>query len=376
MYFDQTDFGIPRFLFTGHEERHERDLADLSPGELAFHVLTADRSWAELQKTAEAVSDDISALRKQGIDVGVVFPDVARNKVQVGVDEPRDSDEAALRSQYGPGLYVEDVDTPTLDTCTGRGNCPDPSFKGGLEIFSATDANFCTSGFWGEIGSTKYILTAGHCVDEDFDESIDHASWQHPDGTGIGVAEGGTYHDFPVGGTSRALVDVGWINANNSHDQDPYNRIYSTKTTTYSTEFKATNSEQSVGDGPVCRSDLKSPHWQCGLITATYASTMPDHTYHDVDGHLVGHMNKVAFDADCGDSGAPFLIQRGTAEPGVYVWGAAGMHSDSSRNGPPNECGDSTCSSCYSYDNTVAYMESWASEQGDDLRICYGISCQ
>lgn len=370
MYIDQKDGGLPHFMFTGSIGRHRERIADLLPKGDDFAVDEADRTWKELKDITDRITDDMPQLGKDGLEVDVVSPQAARNAVRVGLREETSGATDRLRDRYGVGVYVEVTGPSHRDVCSGRGNCPDPSLKGGLKLFSThADDSYCTEGFWGRINGVYHVLTAGHCVDVNHNGAIDHPIWQHPNGSTIGEAEGGTYHDYPAGTPTQAQTDVGWIDANSSNDQGPHDRVYRSVDVALTVAFRADDDEQQEGAGPVCRSDVHDTYWQCGPITATYTSAK------DVDGFPVRHLVEVGFDADCGDSGAPFLIQRQVGAPGVYVWGAAGMHSDSSPNGGSNQCGASICSNCYSRYNTVEQMRKWAVDEGTPLVFCDSTNC-
>lgn len=247
-------------------------------------------------------------------------------------------------------------------------------------IRDRTTGSICTSAFWGRIGSTHYILTAGHCVNPNWQHPSsgsdpDWHTWHHPVPTplpgtipsswNIGTAEGDSYVDDPPGGDCPcSQVDIGWIDANSAHDETPYNRLYGTgHNDIVPLAYRAPDNEQLEGD-MVCRSAIHSPSWHCDEIT--------DREVHNqtVDGHRVRNLWEVPFDAKCGDSGAPY-VQSKVIVPGTVIVGAAGTHSDSSDNGGANGCGATICgSSCVSYYNTVDNIQQYT-----DLIVCYTVSC-
>lgn len=86
----------------------------------------------------------------------------------------------------------------------------------------------------------------------------------------------------------------------------------------------------------------------------------------------MNNLFRVDFDASCGDSGAPYYAARivGTQ----VLWGIAGTHSDSTNNAyrPAYDdyCGDSVCSSCHSWYNTIDTIDQYS-----PLTVCWRPTC-
>lgn len=186
----------------------------------------------------------------------------------------------------------------------------------------------------------------------------------------MGQAEGSSFLNQSGCSGSCTNVDVGWIDPDNSDAEGPYNQlIRETVGEIRSYSGLLSNASQQQDDGPICRSTYHSPKWTCDYITAVFDSVTDPDDIKNVDGGGVRNLRKLPFDADCGDSGAP--LARVTLSGGTAYYSWAGMHSDSSPNGPPGACGDSICQNCYSWYNTVNNIVTYSAID----ELCYTTNC-
>lgn len=137
--------------------------ADQSGQRLGVRVQThiVSRSYAELERTANAVRKGTGALSKAAHDqVGI---DVQTNQVVVAVPA---NQRAALAATAGPGVSV--VADPGIQTeqdagCTTRDAC-DWTIRAGAMLWRGSDGFVCSVGFTARTASNvRYTYTAGHC---------------------------------------------------------------------------------------------------------------------------------------------------------------------------------------------------------------------
>lgn len=377
VFIDQQDHGYAHFLFTTDLSGNTRQLEALIPDDAPFRVQLAAVSLSQLRALADKVSDGISEDQAMGLPVVMVAVSVIDNSVLVSVARDRNEVAQKLRARFGDNLTFRTTGDVHEDTCSSRRDCGDP-LKGALWIRDRTNAAHypCTSGFWARLsGGAHRLITAGHCVNPDFVSPENPDVWHHPVPTplpdtipssyNMGTAVGETYHAVYNG--VAAQVDIGWIDPTTAQDVGPFNQVFGSGTSDIrDIVYRAPNNEQLVGDR-VCRSTTHGsppPKYVCDFISFNFVAGQP------VDGHKVRNLNEVPIDAYCGDSGAPYMQSRSVGTS--VIWGAAGTHSDSSDNGPPNDCGDSVCdpADCFSLYNTVDTIEN-----NSPLTICTSATC-
>src|SRR5688572_20384157 len=122
MFLDNRD-GVLTVLVTGQAERVTSDLRATVPHAERLRVSTARTSLAALDDLTGRVSEDIGALREQGIEVTSVSTDQRTNTVTVGVAQATARIRSALERRYA-GAPITVVEVSSMPTGTTGRNPP------------------------------------------------------------------------------------------------------------------------------------------------------------------------------------------------------------------------------------------------------------
>ncbi|MFK0285618.1 DNRLRE domain-containing protein [Streptomyces sp. NPDC090499] len=129
-------------------------------------------SQSELDSVADEILtlDDVSGATA----MDTAWVDAQRNRVVVTVPAKDDALADQLGERYGTETVAVEVNpgSGTADNTADRAHDASP-FKGGAEYYAqasgATKYSVCTTGFAWSNGSSPYILSAGHCLDQSKD---------------------------------------------------------------------------------------------------------------------------------------------------------------------------------------------------------------
>jgi hypothetical protein len=359
VYIDQLHGGRPVFLFTTDVAEQKETLGRMLPAGTEYVVSKVDHDTRTLRAMQDRIVDQWDALEKDGIPVEMVAIDVIANTVLVSLRHETAGAKASLRSAYDFPIETEVIGALQAD-CSSRKQCRDP-LKGGLRVHPKdySDDMDCTSAGLGKKDGSFVIIVAGHCITSN-SGGVGNV-WQHgyPQLDRFGVAQG---KSLPNGG-GEADVDVGWIDVDSGEDVSPANQFFRDgHTDIKSFTHLAANNEQQVHD-TVCRSGITT-QWTCGLILiAGTADTRPT----DNNGTWeIKHVWVVDFDAQGGDSGAPYTKIYGyDPVSGNPLWAIAGVHSHSGN----DQCDpDTNCRAWYSSAQRIE-------NKVDGLTFCTSSGC-
>lgn len=310
-YFDQGSNGAPVILTTGDPTRARSSVAQKMPAAANARFVRVQHSMTDLVDLQARLDADLRAGDLAALGVTSTAIDARANAVAVGVAADSPDVVAALRERYGEAVAVR-LELPAQggDACSGRTNCA-PA-KGGIQIDSTYNSNYCTVGFLVRVvgSSEPRLLTAGHCVGKSGGTGTSR-TWKHH-GTTIGWSEITTWAD-------GADADAALITPSTGAVSGARNLVYRASTGDIASITGWQDSGSQIQGGLVCRGAAVS-NYHCGTITLTNRTK-------DVDGHVIDHQWVVDFDACPGDSGAPYLLD------GV----AYGIHSDSTTGCDPSK---------------------------------------
>lgn len=268
-------------------------------------------TWAELTRERDAVVRSFAdAIMAGDVQVGL---DDRRNAVVVRLSDAASSTRQAAVRDYAQTASVRVVidDTPAwkfnvrADTCTYP-DCSQP-MRGGVEI-GYYSQKVCTSGFYAWAGSRRYILTAGHCVNNAAPVSgwaaWDPYSWPY---------------EFPMGSVVSYIYnqygDAGLIDVTATHwDPSAWSPIVAAWGA--NEEHVIRWRDYSVNGQLYCRYGATTPS-RCGYVLG-HGFTIPETD--DGQNYMIGNMSVASGCGRPGDSGGPLVV--GT--------GAIGLHSSSS----------------------------------------------
>lgn len=294
MYVDQKAGGVVTVSFTVSNSRLRSLVNRLAPSGARILIRTVTYSKASLGQLMGRVSDEARGWLGQGITISGVEIDDAANRVRILVAGLTDSATQLLEAKYGPEVEVAEGALPTPASCTGPTNCGSP-IKGGIVISANVG---CSAGYWGHVGATKYLVTAGHCIWDNAGGS----NWTH-NGTYVGV--NGAY-SFSNGATT----DSGLIAA--TTETGPYNQYleYLPGATTIGT-FNGYRYSSAMSGNIVCLAgavnDPSHPgiYWRCD---ATVGSSDADLPY---PGLTIHHTARLNIPGPQGDSGTTVVDPNG-----------------------------------------------------------------
>jgi hypothetical protein len=344
VYFDEQAGHVPVFLTSRDPARMRRALAGVLPGGVASRIQRVRYSTKELEALQERINLDLRAgiLRDRGITSTAI--DTRSNAVVVGSSVVTDELRRALVAEYGAGLVLalepESEGGDAAVSCDSRTKCP-PA-KGGLEIHTTYNGNYCTTGPLVRVANSSAlrILTGGHCLGLSGGTGTSK-KWTH-NGTVIGWSE---FYSWADG----ADADVALINPNTNPVTGDRNLMYRSSNTDIVGMKTWKPTAEQVQGSLVCRSAAISGY-VCGTIALINKTK-------DVDGHSIDHQWVVDFDACPGDSGAPYLLDK-------VVWG---IHSDST-----SGCNPSTNQAWYS---PMGWVFSVLASRGHPVELCGDPTC-
>ena len=167
------------------------------------------QSLAAATAVQNETTADFASLKAEGITLNETYIDDSTGLVYIGVIGLTSAQAVTLDQMFGAS-NIETVDEPASDAATLTANRIDDSspWNGGDNVTDCNDSGSCelgcTSGFGAYIGSTDYMITAGHCFPSDGDE-VYNGWWQkNGDGTyscnsNSGCGEVGTVHEYSDG---------------------------------------------------------------------------------------------------------------------------------------------------------------------------------
>jgi len=340
-YFDESAGHVPVFLTTRDPAKARGAVAGVMPGSVPRTFAQVRYSTKELLALQARVNADLYAgrLSEQGITSTAI--DTRANAVVVGSSVVTDALRGMLQARYGDGLVLaREPESQGGDACTTRATCP-PA-KGGIEIRSTYNGNFCTTGPMVRVASSHAlrILTGGHCL------GLSGGTGTSRRWTNNGIQLG--WSEFSTWATG-AKADVGLINPSTYPITGDKNLLYRASNADIVGMQGWKPTEEQIQGSLVCRAAAVSGY-VCGTIVLTNKTK-------SVDGRSIDHQWVVDFDACPGDSGAPYLL-------GNVAWG---IHSDSSTG-----CNPSTGEAWYS---PMGWVSTVLAEQGHPIEMCTDAGC-
>jgi streptogrisin C len=266
----------------------ERGIASTS------EVREVDHTYADLEaqrdKTAEALGD---LLRRAEIQVGLDEQDNAASLVASQALEAQDRERIAEHAaaaavsvsvRYEPDSFFE----IPLAACAYP-NCSQP-MRGGVAI-GFNNAYWCTAGFYAWKGSRRFILTAGHCLDDQLGQWQAWNPYVNPWIFNMGNQAGFYYNQFG---------DAGRIDVTGTH-WDPSAWPPMTAAWTANEEHVTWSRAYSIPGQFFCRFG-RTTQISCGTVEAVGTwVTFADNTTH-------GNITRATGCANGGDSGGPVMI--------------------------------------------------------------------
>jgi hypothetical protein len=108
------------------------------------------------------VLSDTAQLKSKGIEVEQVYPDIQSGLLEVGVQSLTPADSEVLGTTFeNPSISLFGVSSGETNALTATRNFDTSPWHGGDNVASTTEA--CTGGVPIKLGSTTYMLEAGHC---------------------------------------------------------------------------------------------------------------------------------------------------------------------------------------------------------------------
>jgi streptogrisin C len=243
--------------------------AGAQPRLVSRDLLALDRVMTVLEARASTVPDTVTGW----------YVDLASNSVVVSATD----DTAAKAFAAGQdAVRIEHVDARPA---------PRAALRGGDTITSSSGER-CSVGFNAISGSTRYIITAGHCTEMG-------GTWSGADGSAIGPVAKSSFpgHDF-------GLVEV----TSRSWEQTP-------DVETDSGYLTVTGTKAAPVGSSVCMSGSVSGY-HCGRVKAI------GETVNYGGGDVVQGLTRTTICAEAGDSGGPFVS--GTQAQGTLSGGTGG----------------------------------------------------
>jgi len=238
-----------------------------------IEFVVTDTTYYELMQIKDNIFDNRGNLESNGLHISSVGVDEENNKVNVILDQV---DNLAISSQFfvdnfskSAQLFVEDYEdnekflniifdpeAKNYNEFSREDN--HPILGGGIGI-QRTGIGSCSTAFTATKGSTKFLATAGHCLEGD--GSIVR-QWSSNVGT-----DHISYHK------SRGF-DIGLINVTNS-GRKISNFIFANANTNY--DAKYTNSGSFLMNQYVCKSGITT-NYTCGQVQETSANYTDEET--------------------------------------------------------------------------------------------------
>jgi streptogrisin C len=225
------------------------------PRVVSLDLLTLNSVMDGLNARADSVPDAVTGW----------YVDPVSNAVVVSATDPGQAQQFAAGQ---PGVRIERVSTRPV---------PFADLNGGESIAASTPGASCSIGFSVASGSTRYVLTAGHCTTLG-------GTWYGSDGTPIGPVVRTSYPDDDFG-----LIEV----------TSPTWRQSGAVATSEGPVVMTGTAQAPVG-ASVCRS---------GATTGTHCGTVEavNETVNYGGGEVVNGLTRTSTCAEPGDSGGPYF---------------------------------------------------------------------
>lgn len=276
-YIDQPNGGVVVVQLAGAAGPARDAIKRVLPAGATLRIERVQHSAARLRALVDDITEDLGALRAEGIEVASVSHRHRDNRVLIGVTNFNEKIQQILEARYGEGLVAvvfEKVE-PESHGCISTDHCAYP-MRGGVWISG------CTAGFIVRRGSNTFLTTAAHCT-----ASTTGGIFRH---NGYGNL-GGTYASAGFNG-SRAEVKI--IDMPDSQES---NRVY-----LGTTQVQGITAWQGVYDDNegdlVCMRGANLGVTACGNISDTYVNT-------NISGIDYIGLRRANYSSMGGDSGGP-----------------------------------------------------------------------
>lgn len=298
-WIDHEDGGTVKVAFTRDAAAHVNRIKEFFPSPSRLRAVTVDRTEGQLSGLTDEVSDDMSSLTDQGIEIQGVTTLRRENLVEIGVKRLTDAESDRLRTLYGSGIRVVEVEGEELEGKLDRFRRW-TRMNAGLQIF-AVDGGYCTIAYSAHDrrgGDDVYFhITAGHCS---------WGAWEQGNRT-IGKTVESAF-------VNKSKVDALLISARQGRIS---NAIFGPDFRRTVTRVESISRDEHEGN-MVCKSGATTGI-TCGKLEST------DHTQGPDDLKRT-HQRVATYRSDPGDSGAP--VYRRTANKTAM---AVGIHSGTFR---------------------------------------------
>ncbi|MEJ8545955.1 S1 family peptidase [Brevibacillus borstelensis] len=301
IYIDQKSGGVVNIGFkNGSEEKVERYIKDLEKlySKDLINIYYTDYTEEELNEIADSISESRETLEKEGMDITSVSVNIPDKKIDIGVKRKKtDGRKILLKQKSVRSLNLLDADDSIFNIFEEdvRDVQADPSdyfrpIQAGLQIINMESGGTCTSAFSARIGREFYVLTAGHCVDDERDR------FQQ------GRSRFGRVADFNFGGS----VDAALIELDEGSDDATYYVFGNGKSKLYAIDEVQRTRDETVGDA-VCVSGSKTGRVKCGTLEKTNWNGYIEKKSKNQKVYMTG-MRLASFSSIPGDSGAPIFL--------------------------------------------------------------------
>ncbi len=280
LYVDQAHGGQVVLLVTPSDTDAAATLLAQAQTRLSGRVVTATRTYTELEGTAAAIEGRRLVIEAGGSTITYLGIGEVENQVVVGIDPYSEVVAAALWKAFGDSVQTIARVAPEPATCS-RDNCANP-LKGGLTIYDSAGA-MCTSNFvYRDASSNPFLVTAGHCAS---------GSFRH-NGVSIGSTASGSRQWYDYSPADAQAITI--ASAQKS------NYVMTDTGVPPTLDFVTGRRTSDYVGMTVCTQSWRVGR-SCGMISGIEITVC----YGDPCSIHITHMRQATFEAYAGDSGGP-----------------------------------------------------------------------
>lgn len=281
LYIDQSNngtyhIGIKKAIY--NQQTIDALVGALFTDEYKYELEFIAYSEEDLDGLVNRILENRNYLEKQNIIFNEVYPDIIKQKVNIGVVDVSDEKIKLLQHLFGDVVYAYEAN----ETVNNNRSVTSSVMKGGLEIVyknSNNDIVGCSIGFMVKPpNGVNFIVTAAHC------------------GNGSSYKQGTTSFGNMIYKKESGSTDAGML-AGPSSVTYTGGKIYKTATTTDSYNSTQNASEDVIGEA-VCMSGASSSTnpVSCGTLTNKNFATV-------AGGISFTKLRKASYTSTVGDSG-------------------------------------------------------------------------
>lgn len=297
LYMDQHAGGVVTvFVTSPSTDQLVKTLSQLAPAGTRLKVEQSTYTMTYLKALQQRVDADLSDWTQQGIDIVTVGVDIPANRLVIAVASLTPSARQTLEAKYGAAVRVDSGSASYTESCTSPDSCNNP-IAAGASLYSMNNGSSCTMGYWAKAGSTKYVITAGHCI------RFGGAGAYWTNNTRL-IGQSGNYW-WSDNAPADAAILTGTI------DPGPYNNLLEYAPGSYPTVYRIsgwTYYTSQLG-ALVCKMG-KNTYWQCGGRVIQIDTTVKE--CEGSECHYILHQAEVSLPSGGGDSGGPIVTAGGS----------------------------------------------------------------